>query len=97
MIKVKVKGIAAIGELIGPGGEKDVHLSSGSNIRDLIEGLLAECESSLADRIFSEDNSDLNERMRFLLNGQDLEFLNGIDTELKDGDRFSIIPLLSGG
>jgi len=31
------------------------------------------------------------------VNGQDIEFLRGIDTILSDGDRVAIMPLAAGG
>jgi MoaD family protein len=32
-----------------------------------------------------------------LVNGQDMEFLSNMNTELSDGDRVVIIPLVAGG
>jgi molybdopterin converting factor small subunit len=32
-----------------------------------------------------------------LVNGRDIQFLNGVDTVLHDGDEFSILPILTGG
>ncbi|MGC8852684.1 MAG: MoaD/ThiS family protein, partial [Hydrogenobacter sp.] len=31
------------------------------------------------------------------LNDEDIRFLNGIDSELKDGDVLSIVPAIAGG
>jgi len=35
--------------------------------------------------------------IRLLVNGRDIQFLNGVDTILRDGDEFSMLPILTGG
>jgi molybdopterin converting factor small subunit len=32
-----------------------------------------------------------------MINGQSIEFLNGMDTVLQDGDEFLMLPLVAGG
>jgi molybdopterin converting factor small subunit len=32
-----------------------------------------------------------------MVNGRSIEFLNGMDTVLQDGDEFSMLPLVTGG
>jgi molybdopterin converting factor small subunit len=36
-------------------------------------------------------------KIRILVNGQDIGFLHGMETELRDGDEVIILPLVGGG
>ena len=35
--------------------------------------------------------------MNVYTNGEDIRFLDGLDTQLKDGDEVSIVPAVAGG
>lgn len=67
----------------------------GSNITELIEALESNCPGIKA-RICDEDGKP----RRFLnlyVNSEDIRFLKGTETELKDGDEVSIVPAVAGG
>jgi molybdopterin synthase sulfur carrier subunit len=96
MIVITVKGVAAIGKLIGDGGEREILLPPGSTLGDLLKSLGEKCGEAFRKRIFAE-NGELRKELRFLLNGRDIIFLAGLESELQDGDRFSILPPLAGG
>jgi molybdopterin converting factor small subunit len=36
-------------------------------------------------------------KIRILVNGRDIGFLNGMETELRDGDEVLMLPLVGGG
>jgi sulfur-carrier protein len=44
-----------------------------------------------------DDQGELRRFVNFYVNSEDIRFLNGIKTELKDGDEVSIIPAIAGG
>ena len=46
---------------------------------------------------FSPDGSDLGERILVLINGRNVKFLKGLDSELKDSDTVLIYPVVAGG
>ena len=76
-------------------GGADVVDSEGSNISGVVENL----ESNYAG--FKERLIDENGEMRYFvklyLNGEDVRFLEGLDTLTKDGDEISIVPAVAGG
>ena len=43
------------------------------------------------------ENVELRRFVNFYLNDEDIRFLKGIDSELKDGDTLSIVPAIAGG
>jgi molybdopterin synthase sulfur carrier subunit len=44
-----------------------------------------------------DENGELRKFVNIYLNDEDIRFLKGIDTELKDGDVLSIVPAIAGG
>ena len=76
-------------------GGADVVDSEGSYISGVVENL----ESNYAG--FKERLIDENGEMRYFvnlyLNGEDVRFLEGLDTLTKDGDEISIVPAVAGG
>jgi molybdopterin synthase sulfur carrier subunit len=96
MITVTVKGVANFADLLGTGEPRAIAVPEGTTLRDLVTILVEEHGAPLAARIFSE-SGELRKDFRPLLNGRDLFFLNGLNTVLKDGDRFTLMPFLAGG
>ncbi|WP_413160658.1 MoaD/ThiS family protein [Capilliphycus salinus ALCB114379] len=67
----------------------------GSNILELIDSLEASCpgiKNSLCD-----DKGEPRRFLNFYVNSEDIRFLDGTQTELKDGDEVSIVPAVAGG
>jgi molybdopterin synthase sulfur carrier subunit len=44
-----------------------------------------------------EESGEVRRFVNIFVNDEDIRFLNGLDTELKDGDEVSIIPAIAGG
>ncbi|WP_414542548.1 MoaD/ThiS family protein [Nostoc sp. CCY0012] len=68
---------------------------SGTNIGELFDSLEANCPG-IKSRLCDEKGQP----RRFLnlyVNSEDIRFLEGIDTPLKDGDEVSIVPAVAGG
>jgi sulfur-carrier protein len=97
LIKVRVKGVADIGKLLGDIGEYEISLAPGSDLNDLLDFLVARTGPALFERLYINNSREMKKDLRLLVNGQDIIFLEGLNTELKEGDRFSIIPPLAGG
>lgn len=61
--------------------------------------LLEEMETAypgITERLRGEDGT-LRRTLNIYLNGENIRFLQGVDTPLKDGDEVSIIPAIAGG
>ncbi len=94
MIKVTVKGVAEIGKMLKAGGEQVVELPIKASLNDLLDILAENASEELIKHLRDEKST---KTLRLLINGRDIAFLQGLETELQDQDRISILPLLSGG
>lgn len=75
-------------------GEEKVSVGDGT-----LSSCIAELEDrfpGIKDRLLDEEN-----QMRYFvnvyLNGEDVRFLEGLNTPTKDGDELSIVPAVAGG
>lgn len=75
------------------GGEKLV-TAEGASLRELIDNLDANY-SGVGERLV--DESGLRRFVNVYLNDEDVRFLDGLDTELSDGDSVTILPAVAGG
>jgi len=75
------------------GGEKIV-TAGGASLRELIDNLDASY-SGMGERLV--DESGLRRFVNVYLNDEDVRFLDGLDTELSDGDSVTILPAVAGG
>ncbi len=69
--------------------------SEGETVRELIEDLEKKYPG-LKERICDE-NGKVRRFINFYVNEEDVRFLKGDDTPVKDGDEVSIIPAIAGG
>jgi molybdopterin synthase sulfur carrier subunit len=69
--------------------------SEGENIRDLLLNIIKKYPP-LKERLYDEKGA-LRKFINIYVNEEDIRFLKGEDTPLKDGDVISIIPAIAGG
>jgi len=48
------------------------------------------------DRLF-DINGNFNKFVNIYVNGEDIRFLNNMDTKITSGDEISIVPAMAGG
>ncbi|AFY40809.1 MoaD/ThiS family protein [Nostoc sp. PCC 7107] len=68
---------------------------SGNNISELFDSLEENCpgiKSRLCD-----DEGKPRRFLNLYVNSEDIRFLDGTETALKDGDEVSIVPAVAGG
>ena len=75
--------------------EKDEVNTSSTNILGMVEDLESQFPG-IKDRLCDEDGS-IRKFINIYVNDEDIRFLNGPDTEIKDEDTVSIIPAIAGG
>lgn len=64
-----------------------------------ISGLLTALESAypgIGERLITQSGA-LHRFINFYVNDEDIRFLQGLETPLKDGDQVSIVPAIAGG
>ena len=75
--------------------EKDEVNTSSTNILGMVEDLESQFPG-IKDRLCDEDGS-IRIFINIYVNDEDIRFLNGPETEIKDEDIVSIIPAIAGG
>jgi molybdopterin synthase sulfur carrier subunit len=76
------------------GGAKNVKADGGS-VNAVIEDLERQFPG-MKDKL-CEDDGTLRRFINIYVNGEDIRYAQGQDTQIKDGDELSIIPAVSGG
>ena len=69
--------------------------ATGRTVSDMIEHLNT-AHPGLKDRLCDEQG-ELRRFVNVYVNEEDIRFLKGKDTTLKDGDEVSIVPAIAGG
>jgi len=76
------------------GGADEVSIE-GANVGEIIENLEA-AHPGLKERLCDE-NGEIRRFVNVYVNDEDVRFMGGRATELKDGDEVSIVPAIAGG
>ena len=91
--KVKVKLFAGIRDVFQE-KEKEIELERAFNVLELLDLLCNTYERR--QRIFDQSDQ-IRADVTILKNGRNIHFLDGIRTELKEGDTIAIFPPVCGG
>jgi sulfur-carrier protein len=75
------------------GGAKSVE-AAGSTLDELIKNLDA-TNAGIRERLV--DGGKLRRFVNVYLNDEDVRFLGGLDTPVKDGDTVTVLPAVAGG
>lgn len=78
-------------------------LSAGKDVLEINGGTLQQCIDTLEtdypgfrDRLCDE-SGQIRRFVNVFINGEDVRFLNGVNTDIKAGDEISIVPAVAGG
>jgi len=75
------------------GGEGMIEMDSGTVGAIIME--LENLNPGIAERML--DNGELRRFINVYVNGEDIRFDSGLDTEVPDGAEVSIVPAVAGG
>jgi len=75
------------------GGQDEVQ-AEGRTVAEVIENL-EKNHPGLRDRLL--DEKGVRRFVNLYVGEEDIRFLDGLNTELKDGDTISIVPAIAGG
>jgi sulfur-carrier protein len=76
------------------GGESEAEVE-GATVQEVLDGLFQR-HAELRERISDEDGS-LRRFVNVYVAGEDIRFLEGLATPVKDGSELTILPAVAGG
>jgi molybdopterin synthase sulfur carrier subunit len=76
------------------GGDAETAVDGATTVGDVLDGLY-ERYDGLRDRIAVD--GDLRRFVNVYVGGEDIRFLDGLDTPVDDGDEVTILPAVAGG
>ena len=81
--------------LRGLTGDLDTVAGEGSTLQDLVVHL-ERAYPGMRERL-CDDTGSLRRFVNVYINGEDVRFLSGLESALKEGDEVSIVPAVAGG
>ena len=96
MIKITLHTILGLKQVIGQ-GLTEIDLPHGSTVEDFLTYTKERWGDKLSTHLFDPDSGAVLPYVRIMVNGQTIQFLEGMDTSLKEGDEVLILPPASGG
>ena len=95
-MKVMLHTILGIKDVIGQ-RLTEIELPQGATIEECLIYLKERWGDDLATRLFIPDSVEVLPYVRIMVNGQSINFLEGMETPLNEGDEVLILPPASGG
>ena len=96
MISITVRTILGLKDILG----KDVvefSIPQGTKIKALVALMVERWGARLASYFSDAEQARALPTIRILVNGRDIGFLKGMETELREGDEVLMLPLVGGG
>jgi sulfur-carrier protein len=90
---IRVRSFASFRDILGK--ELSVELKEGSTVKDLLDDLIL-TRQRLKSAVFDESGK-VKEYVILMKNRKNIESLDGLDTELAEGDEVAILPPVAGG
>ncbi len=75
--------------------DQDTVQADGGTLRAVVETLEGQFPG-MRERLLDE-GGEIRRFVNIYINGEDVRFLQGLTTDLKDGDEVSIVPAVAGG
>lgn len=95
LLEIEVKFYAMLREIAGSRVER-IGMPVKSSVKDLVD-LLVERYGGDFERYIYDSERRVRGYLSYMLNGVNINSLQGFDTVLRDGDVFSILPPVGGG
>jgi molybdopterin synthase sulfur carrier subunit len=96
VIKITLHTILGLKEVVGQ-RLTEIDLPHGSTVEDFLTYLKERWGDKLSTHLFDPDSGAVLPYVRIMVNGQTIQFLEGMETPLKEGDEVLILPPVSGG
>ena len=92
-MKVHIRAFANFRDILGK--DRDIEIKEGSTIGDLLQSLIS-ANQNLRAAIFDEAGN-VREYVIIMKNRKNIESLQGMNTELSEGDEVAMLPPVAGG
>lgn len=76
------------------GGNEEVQVEDAATVADVIDRLEAK-HAGMRDRLL--DDKGVRKFINIYVGEEDIRFLDGLRTAVKDGEQLSIVPAIAGG
>ena len=76
------------------GGEAETSVDDAATVGEVLDGLYERFDG-LRERI--AEDGDLRRFVNVYVEGEDIRFLDGLETPVEDGDEVTILPAVAGG
>jgi molybdopterin synthase sulfur carrier subunit len=97
VLRIKVEYLGHIRNIINSGRGEEVEIREEASITDLLMVLSEKYGDPFKKAIYEKSGGDVKSNYIITVNGYLLNQLNGVETKLKNGDRVTILPIVSGG
>ena len=94
-MKVEVKFFTSLREITGKKAD-EIQLQNMITVEELLNLLSEKYGKKFREYIYNKKGK-VQDFLSFLVNGRNINVLQGFDTELKQGDIIAIIPPVGGG
>ncbi|MFB3763620.1 MAG: ubiquitin-like small modifier protein 1 [Methanotrichaceae archaeon] len=92
-MKVHIRAFANFRDILG--NDRDIEIQEGSTAGDLLQSLISS-NRNLRAAIFDEAGN-IREYIIIMKNRKNIEYLQGLNTALDEGDEVAILPPVAGG
>jgi len=94
-LKIKVRYFTTLRELART-TEEEIEMENGTTLGDLLEKIVLKYGEAAFNYLYDKSGA-IDPSIQFLVNGVSIRNLQGIRTELKDGNVVAIVPPIGGG
>lgn len=95
-MKVTLHTILGLKQAIGQ-RLTEIDLPRGATVEDVVAYLIERGGEKLAAQLVDPNSGAVLPYVRIMVNGQAIQFLEGMKTQLQEGDEVLILPPVSGG
>jgi len=95
-LKIKVRYFTTLRELART-MEEEIEMENGTTLVDLLEKIVLKHGEAAFNYLYDRKSGAIDPSIQFLVNGVSIRNLQGIRTELKDGNVVAIVPPIGGG
>ena len=95
MVNVRIRGFAVFGDILG--AEEFEISSDAETVVQLMAHLSKSADRKLEDVLLNRSTGEIQRGKKILVNGRDVESLQGLATRLKDGDHVVFFPPVGRG